>query len=422
MLLRLHVSCLLCGLGGVVLLAQDPRQPDILSVINQIKAVDHHSHALPAPGPAAAAGSAADALGTSPLFFQVRQRESNPEWAEAWRALYGEDQIDAAVAAKERVRADKGDAYPSWVLDQAGIEIAFVNAPTLGRGQTGPRFRWVPYADGLLFPFPLMTLSLSPPPARRAEVGLTTAPPAWDEYLTLIDRRLQDWKGKGAVAIKFAIAYYRPLDVTRVAESDAKQIYERFFEEGGAQPRDYRTAEYKMLQDFLFRQVARQAGRAGLAVHIHTGEGAGPVFPVAGSNPLLLESVLNDFSLSQTTFVLVHGGAPFDREVSALLQKPNVYADISGRTFFHSRRDVSDTLRLWLWSFPEKVFFGTDAFTNTRLRGWEEMTWLATRSGREALAMALTQMVTDGDVSRPRAEDLARMVLRDNAVKLYKLR
>ncbi len=28
-----------------------------------------------------------------------------------------------------------------------------VNIPSLGPGQTGPRFLWVTYADGLLFPF-----------------------------------------------------------------------------------------------------------------------------------------------------------------------------------------------------------------------------------------------------------------------------
>ena len=94
----------------------------------------------------------------------------------------------------------------------------------------------------------------------------------------------------------------------------------------------------------------------------------GPVFGVAGSDPLLLDSVLNDFSLSQTRFVLVHGGFPFDCAVSALIQKPNVYADASGQTFFRSRSDLSDTLRLWLWAFPEKVLFGTDAFGNGALR------------------------------------------------------
>ena len=94
---------------------------------------------------------------------------------------------------------------------------------------------------------------------------------------------------------------------------------------------------------------------------------------------------------------------------------------LSGQTFFHSRHDMSETLRLWLWAFPEKVLFGTDAFTSTALRGWEEMTWIAARSGREALALALTQMIAAGELTRARAEEVARMVLRDNALRLYQL-
>src|SRR5207253_44000 len=200
----------------------------------------------------------------------------------------------------------------------------------------------------------------------------------------------------------------------------AQRIYERFLAEG-TRPRDYHASDYRALQDFLFRYVAKEAGRAGLPVHIHTGEGAGPTFPTSGSNPLLLESVLNDFSFMRTTFVLVHGGFPFDRQVVSMIQRPNVYVDVSGQTFFRAPDDLSQTLRLWLYAFPEKIMFGTDAFTNTWLRGWEEMTWIATRSGRAALALALTRMMAAGEITRARAEEVARMVLRENAVRLYKL-
>ena len=49
------------------------------------------------------------------------------------------------------------------------------------------------------------------------------------------------------------------------------------------------------------------------------------------------------------------------------------------------------------------------------------MTWLATKTGREALALAQGRMIAAGDITRVRAEAVARMVLRDNAVGLYGL-
>jgi hypothetical protein len=416
----------LCASADVF--GQEHADPQLLAFINSIKAVDHHSHALPALNPDAVIPAPADPLGTSAPFLSVRQRETNPEWIEAWRALYGYAHQDAApehvreaFSAKQRLRQQQGDGYPAWALDRAGVDIAFINAASLGRGQASPRFRWVPYADGLLFPFPATDFAGNIIQRRRGDVGLDTPPATLGEHIAVVDSRLREWRANGAVGVKIAVAYYRSVDFAPVAEADARRIYERFTQEGDVPARDYRLGDYRVLQDYLVRHLAREAGRAGLPVHIHTGEGAGPVFPNSGSNPLLLESLLNDFSLAQTTFVLVHGGFPFDREVRALIQKPNVYTDVSGQTFFHSRHDVSATLRLWLFAFPEKVLFGTDAFTMTALRGWEEMTWLATRSGREALALALTHMIAAGDITRPRAEELARMVLRDNAIRLYKL-
>ena len=407
--------------------AQERPDPQVLTFINSIKAVDNHSHALPARPTTPASAMPADPLGTSPPFFSARQRETNPEWIDVWRALYGYPHRDAsaehvrdAVSAKQAMMREQGTNYPAWILDQAGIDVALINAPALGPGQTAPRFRWVPYGDGFLFPFPLADIPVNLPQGRRAEIGLDTAPPPWTDYLTSVSSRLRQWKADGALAIKFTIAYYRPLEFTPTAEADARSVYERYLQDDATKPRDYRTAEYKTLQDFLFRFVVRESGRAGLPVHIHTGEGGGPVFPVSGSNPLLLESIVNDFSLSQTTFVLVHGGFPFDRAMTALLQKPNVYTDVSGQSFFRSPHELSDTLRAWLWAFPEKVLFGTDAF-GAGLRGWEEMTWLAAKSGREALALAVTQMIASGEMTRSRAEAVARMVLRDNAVRLYKL-
>src|SRR5215470_10662864 len=68
---------------------------------------------------------------------------------------------------------------------------------------------------------------------------------------------------------------------------------------------------------------------------------------------------------------------------------------------------------------PEKVLFGTDAYPYSDELGWEESAWIASKRGREALAIALTEMMRDGEISRDRAFVLARMVLRDNAQSLY---
>jgi predicted TIM-barrel fold metal-dependent hydrolase len=132
--------------------------------------------------------------------------------------------------------------------------------------------------------------------------------------------------------------------------------------------------------------------------------------------------VLNDPKLRKTNFVLIHGGLPFAQATSFLLGKPNVYADFSSQTFLTSVRELSQVIRSWLGRFPEKVLFGTDAYPLTTTVGWEEIGWLTNKSARQALALALTEMMNDGEITRERASELARMVMRDNAANLYGLK
>jgi predicted TIM-barrel fold metal-dependent hydrolase len=402
--------------------SNDRDTSSLLAAIQQIRAIDNHSHAMPSRRPAPVEADRPDPLGKAPFPYPVRLRVTNPEYIEAWRALYSYEHQDMADAhAREALRAklslmeQEGDHYPSWVLDRAGIEMMLVNTPSLGPGQVEPRFLWVPYADELLFPLD------SDRQAARAtgeELHHTKPPVTLDEYVSeMVVARLRKWKSAGAVAIKFGIAYRRSLDVANVPPAEAEAIYERHLH-GGKPPAE----EYKAVQDWLFRAAAREAGALGLAVQIHTGVGAAPYFYIGGSNPLLLESVFNDEALRQTRFVMLHGGWPFEREAGVMLIKPNVYADFSAQTFLRSTRALSQVLEEWLCWYPEKVLFGTDAYPDdTPLANWEEKVWLATRTAREALALALTRMIEAGEVDRPRAEELARMVLRENAVAFYGL-
>jgi hypothetical protein len=63
--------------------------------------------------------------------------------------------------------------------------------------------------------------------------------------------------------------------------------------------------------------------------------------------------------------------------------------------------------------------FATDAYPYSAEFGWEEGGWVGAARGREALGRALTAMLRDGEIAHQRAVELARMVLRDNARKLY---
>ena len=425
--------------AAVVASAQSP-DPAIMQEIRKIRAIDNHSH----PPRVVAAGEhddEFDALPCDPLEPtepNTMTRPENPQYLTAWKALWGyeyNDRSDAHVKEllekKKQVQQEQGDHYPAWVLDRLGIDVEFANRVAMGRGLDAEHFRWVPFDDALLFPLNNDALAVETPDRKfffgrenmllaryRRELSVAAMPVTLAEYESkVVTPELEAQKKAGAIAIKFEAAYLRSLDFEPAAERDAAATYAKYVN-GGTAPKP----DYTRLQDYLFRYVAAEAGRLGLPVHIHTGEGCGGYFYLAGANPMLLESVLNDAKLRKTTFVLLHGGAgPYSREVSYFLMKPNVYTDLSEQTWLESPRRLGEVLRDWLEWYPEKVLFGTDLYPGTGAYDWEEIGWQTSETGRQALGIALTGMLLDGEITVRRANEISRMVLRENAIKLYNL-
>jgi len=107
--------------------------------------------------------------------------------------------------------------------------------------------------------------------------------------------------------------------------------------------------------------------------------------------------------------------------VGPRLEKPNGWVDFSVQGGLLSRDEMAGIIRNWMEFVPEKVLFGTDAYPYSPDQGWQEIAVASARGGRAALKLALTQMVRENEITSDRAVELARMVLRDNARKLYSL-
>jgi uncharacterized protein len=385
--------------------APEPRvDPQLASEIAKIKAIDNHAHPV---RPGAPTDTDFDALPVEHLEAYpepIRTRLDSPIVAEARQKMSGVDKTN-----------------PTAVLDALGIEVMLANRVSMSAPVTEPRFKFVGYMDALMYP--LDNTSMMKDPDKKeffpleekllkryyAESGVASKPASLDEYLAKVVRpTLERHKQGGAIAEKFEMAYLRGFNIGNPSKSDAEKAYSS-------------NGDYKDLQDYLFRFLALECGRLGMAVHIHTSASAGGYFDIAGDNPLLLEPLLHDPAMRKTNFVLLHGGWPFVGLSTAMLENPNVYLDFSEQTFAQYPREVSANIRRWLEYEPEKVLFATDAYPFSKEIGWEEAGYIAAKTGREALGLALTGMLRDEEISRDRALELARMVLRENAKKLYGL-
>lgn len=414
--------------------------PAIARELAHTWAIDNHAHPVLAPPndqtdkdfdalPADAMEPESDPVALRPDFYRL---------AAAWKALYGfnapppldANSLKRLNDARAKAKAIHGEHYPEWVLHQAGIGTMLANRVAMGPGIEPPRFQWVPYADALIFPLDNSGMAAASPDKKQLfaledlvrarylkQAGLTALPATLDEYLQqVITATLERQKAGGAIAEKFELAYLRSFAFSDPPRAQAEKIYARWAGHSNPDPQDY-----ELLQSFLFRYIAIECGRLGMPVHLHAIGGLGRYFSIAGANPLLLEPLFNDPRLKHTNFVLLHGGWPFVREIGALLQKPNVYLDLSLQSLMMTPRTQSQWLREWLEWEPEKVLFGTDAYPLSDELGWPESAWIASRNERDALGIALTGMLQDDEISRKRASELIHMVLHGNAEALYKL-
>jgi uncharacterized protein len=422
---------------GAPAFAQEP-DPELLRYINSIQAIDNHSHitALDRDNDKGYDQLRCDVLppatGLSAANFRF---DADQQWA--YKTLFGFDaksgddaEIKKIIQMELTARKEHGAGFYSWVMDKAGLETAFANRTFMPPEMHVQQIRWVPYEDALLFPLN-NGAAKAVNPDRRAlfgmaedllhaylkDAGMTRAPATLDLYVENVVRStLKKQQSAGAVAVKFEAAYLRALDFSPASSAEASRIYAKYIAAGNPS-----APEYKTLQDYLFKQIALEAGRLGMAVHLHTGSGCGQFFDDAGADAMLLSKIFNDPDLRETNFVVLHGNPPKERSVAALILKPNVYVDISVLEFYWSPAELARILRPWLEMMPEHVMFGSDAGPFGPGLDWEETILIAARNARRALVLVLSDMMRDGIISRDRAKEIAQRVLRGNAAQLYRM-
>ena len=400
----------------------------LLPQIERIPISDHHAH------PGYSDDPDVDAMAAPPGSAALRERDTNPELIAAAKALFGYPYDDLSqehakwlVQKKTELKKERGSAYFSDILDKLNIEQGVANRAAMADYLDRKRFVWVLFADSFMWPFdnqrersrnpdeevyiPLQEKMLH---RWMQQEGLGKLPADFSEYLKFVSRTLEDGQTKGAIAMKFEVAYFRSTKFGDPAREDAQDIYERFVG-GGIPSKD----EYRAFQDFMFRYLLREGGRLHLAVHVHSAVGIGDYFNLSEGNIMNLENILRDPRYSNVTFVMIHGGYPYDRQAIWLAAAKNVYLDSSETEILLYPSEFKKTLKLWLETFPEKITFGTDAFPYNEVLGAEESYWLGVQSSRTALAAALAEMISMGEVSEAQALQMAHGYLHDNAVGLY---
>jgi predicted TIM-barrel fold metal-dependent hydrolase len=176
-------------------------------------------------------------------------------------------------------------------------------------------------------------------------------------------------------------------------------------------------AAYKRLYTALLAATLIQCQELAVPVHFHAGITGGTWNgPISDADPFLLVHLLRRPEFLRTKVVLLHGGYPWIQKAAAMAHAfPQVWVDMGWTTPWISLR-IAECYRDVIGMAPlSKLMIGSGC------HGTPEIAWLAGITAKIGLGKALGDAVEMGLMASGQAERVARMILHDNAARLYGL-
>jgi predicted TIM-barrel fold metal-dependent hydrolase len=223
-----------------------------------------------------------------------------------------------------------------------------------------------------------------------------------------MERALQRYKEQGAVAIKSAHAYGRTL----LHERPSTQTVERLFQKT-LKGEELAPPDRKRFEDYMVFWLAEKAGELGLVFQIHCGMQTNWAH-IPDSDPLHLCNLLRH--ARNTKFDLFHAGYPWTVE-HGLIGKHYPNATVSMCWMYVISMEGSRrTLDEWVDLVPacRILGFGSDVQFPENVYGHLQM-------AKRCIADVLVKKVEKDYLSEEAAMDLARKMLRENALELFGL-
>jgi len=181
--------------------------------------------------------------------------------------------------------------------------------------------------------------------------------------------------------------------------------------------RDGESPAYEKLYVAIFTATLLQCRDLGVPVHLHSGLTGGLWDgPISNADPFLLVPLIRQPDFRQSKIVLLHAGYPWIQHASALAHAlPQVWVDIGWGSPWISLR-IAECYRDLIAMAPLSKLMGGSGG-----HGTPEIAWLAAKVAKIALGEVLGDAVRLGLMATRQAEQAGRMILHDNAARLYEI-
>lgn len=321
----------------------------------------------------------------------------------AARDLYGVSEINASTIEllSEKIRqASKKGLYNDILKERAKIDVAIQD---MGHQKFDPNY----YLHVERFDQYAMVSSISEIKDMGKLHNLSVN--SLLDYQRVLRKAFLRGFDSGMVGVKIALAYKRNLKFENVSKERAEKIFSRLTTNS---PVD--AEETKALQDYLLHRILDLVDEFDLPVQIHTGLHAGNGNDITNSKPTHLVNLFTEYP--GIDFLLFHGGYPYGGELGTLAKNfPNVYIDMCW-TYVISPSYSERYLHEWIETVPANKILGFGGDYS-----FVEAVYAHSVMARQIIAKVLTAKVRDQYLTEKEASNIARMILRENAMRVFKL-
>jgi predicted TIM-barrel fold metal-dependent hydrolase len=305
------------------------------------------------------------------------------------------EELEAVAAERNRRTAESFADYVKFLFDDGRIVGSVVDS---GLPKNDPLLN--------LIPGKIMRLFQMDPQIDK----LLGESQSFREFLGAYREKLyRAVKEDGFVGVKSHLAELVGFGVEPVSEAEAESLF------AGA-----KTNRYEAYQKFyvaIFTATLLQCQELGIPVHLHSGLTGGlwKGF-IANADPFLLAPFISRPEFLQTRIVFLHGGFPWIQHAAELAHAlPHVWVDMGWTTPWVSLR-MAECYRELIGIAPlSKLMVGSGGHDTP------EIAWLAAKTAKIALQEALGDAVRLGLIIQKQAEKVGRMILHDNAARMYGL-
>ncbi len=232
------------------------------------------------------------------------------------------------------------------------------------------------------------------------------------DLLECMTKTVEQWRADPkVVGIKLGHAYYRSLEFKKTTMHEAETVFNRIL---SCNKHALATHEAIPLLDFLMFELTARAEAVKLPMVFHTGLQAGNYGRISDANPLLLQSLLEEFPRAR--FDIFHGGMPWVRETAVLAKYfPGVHLNMAWMHII-SPAQARAALSEWLDMVPNNKIFGFGGDYDIVEKIYGHLT-----IARRNIAEVLADKVASCAMSRAEAGAVIHRLMYDNPMEFYKL-